>query len=109
MFVSLRLDRFICRHHEQHAVDAADAGQHVLDEALVAGNVDKPDLIVVREPARESEVDGDTAALLFRQTIGVHAGERANQSGFPMINVAGGAENAFLPRHDAGRRLAVNG
>ena len=37
----LRLDGFVGGDHEQHQVDAADAGEHVLDEALVAGHVDE--------------------------------------------------------------------
>ena len=35
----LRLDGFVGRDDEQHQVDAAHAGQHVLDEALVPGHV----------------------------------------------------------------------
>ena len=41
MLARLRLDRFVGGDHEQHQVDAADAGQHVLDEALVPGHVDE--------------------------------------------------------------------
>ena len=41
MLARLRLDGFVGGDHEQHQVDAAHAGQHVLDEALVAGDIDE--------------------------------------------------------------------
>ncbi len=75
----LRLDRLIGSDHQQHAVDAADAGQHVAHEALVSRHVDEADLIRVGDPAGESEIDGDAAALLLRQTIRVDTGQRAHQ------------------------------
>ncbi len=43
VLASLRLDGFVGGNHQQHQVDAADAGQHVADEALVAGHIDEAD------------------------------------------------------------------
>jgi len=40
----LRLDRLVGRHDEHDGIDAARAGQHVADEALVPGNVNERDL-----------------------------------------------------------------
>ena len=80
---------------DQHGeVDAAGAGQHVLDEALVAGHVDDPD----REAARlleegEAELDGDAARLLLRQAVGVDAGEGLDQRGLAVVDVAGRADD----------------
>ena len=101
MLARLRLDRLVRGDDEQRAVDAADAGEHVLHEALVAGDVDEADLVVVGEPARESEVDGDAAALLLGEAVGVDAGERAHERGLAVIDVAGGADHAFLASHAA--------
>ena len=101
MLARLRLDRFIGGDDQQRAVDAADAGQHVLHETLVAGDVDEADLVVVGEPARESEIDGDAASFLFGQAIGIDPGQRAHQRGLAMIDVAGGADHAFLTGHAA--------
>ena len=42
----LRLDPLVGRHHEQHHADAAQAGQGVVEEPLVAGDVDEADLEV---------------------------------------------------------------
>ena len=39
----LRHDAVVGRDDQQHEVDAADAGEHVADEALVAGHVDDAD------------------------------------------------------------------
>ena len=89
------------RHHalvggddQQREVDAARAGQHVLDEALVAGHVDDLD----HEPARlleegEAEVDGDAARLLLGQPVGVGAGQRLDQRRLAVVDVAGGADD----------------
>ena len=41
VLAGLRLDGFVGGDDEEHQVDAADAGEHVLDEALVAGDVDE--------------------------------------------------------------------
>ena len=53
----LRHHRFVGGDDQQHAVDAADAGQHRPHEALVAGHVDERDARVAdasraRSPAR---------------------------------------------------------
>ena len=41
----------------------------------------------------EAEIDGDTAALLFFQTVGVDTGEGFDQRGLAMVNVSGGADD----------------
>ena len=97
VLAGLRLDGFVGGDHEQHQVDAADAGQHVLDEALVAGNVDEAQAQGGRElQVGEAEVDGDAAALLFFQAVGVDAGERFDQRGLAVVDVAGGADDDVL-------------
>ncbi len=46
VLAGLRHHRFVGRDDEHHEVDAADPGEHVLDEALVAGNVHERDAAV---------------------------------------------------------------
>ena len=65
---------FVGGNDQQHRVDAADAGQHVLHEPLVAGHVDEGDVEAADLGVREPEVDGDPARLLFLQAIGIGAG-----------------------------------
>ena len=50
VLAGLRHHRFVGGDDQHHGVDAADAGQHVLDEPLVARHVDEPDrrLVVQR-------------------------------------------------------------
>ena len=97
VLAGLRLDGFVGRDHEQHQVDAAHAGQHVLDEALVAGDVDEAEPQVGRElQVGEPQVDGDAAALLLFQAVGVDAGKRFDQSGLAVVDVAGGADDDML-------------
>ena len=50
----LRHDRLVGRHDQHDEVDAADAGQHVLDEPLVAGHVDERDVDVADRLVREA-------------------------------------------------------
>ncbi len=52
---------------------------------------------------REAQIDGDAAALLFLQAVGVDAGERFDQRGLAVIDVAGGADNDVLHRPDSYR------
>ena len=46
----------------------------------------------------EAEVDRDTARLLFRQAIGVGAGQRLDQRALAVIDVAGGGDDEMLRR-----------
>jgi hypothetical protein len=41
----------------------------------------------------KSDIDGDSASLLFIQAIGVNAGQRFYQRGLAMIDVPGGAND----------------
>jgi hypothetical protein len=99
MLARLRLDGFVGSDHEQHQVDAAHARQHVLDEALVAGDVDEAEPHIGRKlQVGESQVDGDAAALLFLQPVGVDTGEGFDQGCLAMVDMAGGPDNGVF--HD---------
>src|SRR5271170_1418624 len=76
MLARLRLDGFIRRDHEQNQGDAADPRQHVSDEALVAGNVDKAKAHAIKLQECEAEVDGDAASLFLLEAIGICARKR---------------------------------
>ena len=85
--------------HEQEEVDPARAGDHVADEALVAGDVDH------RQPPpagqierRVAEVDRDPALLLLGQPVRVLAGQRPDEPRLAVVDVAGGADASAASR-----------
>ena len=97
VLAGLRLDGFVGRDHEQHQVDAAHPGQHVLDEALVAGDVHEAQAQRGRQlEVREAEVDGDAAPLLFFQAVGIDPGQRFDERGLAVIDVARGSDDDVL-------------
>jgi hypothetical protein len=55
----------------------------------------KADLVALRRwylEVSEANVDGDSAALLFFQAVGIDAGEGLDQRGLAVVNVSGGAD-----------------
>src|SRR5205814_1679523 len=93
MLACLRHDRFVCGHDEDDEIDAADAGKHVLDEALVAGHVDERDVDIADREVRETEIDRDAAGFLFLQPIRIGTGERLHERALAVIDVTGGADD----------------
>ena len=89
----LRHHRLVRGHHEQHGVDAVRARQHVADEPLVPGHVHDAEAVIAQVEGREADVDGDSAGFLFRQPVGVDAGERLDERRLAVVDVAGGAED----------------
>ena len=84
--------------HHQNQVDAANAGQHVADKALVAWNVNKAESNLFTARSREfqvseAEIDGDSAPLLLFQTVGIDAGQGLDQGGLAMVDVSCGADD----------------
>ncbi len=93
VLLGLRHDALISGDHEQGDVDAGRAGQHVLDETLVARHVHDACLEARDERQRgEAQVDGDAAAFFFLPAVGVHTGEGLHQCGLAVVDVAGGAD-----------------
>ena len=75
MFHRLWHRAIIGRHHQQREIDCRHTRNHVADESFMAGNVDKTKhSAAIKRLVGEAQVDGQTARLLFRQTIGVDAG-----------------------------------
>ncbi len=80
----LRLDGFVGGDDQEDGVDAGGSGEHVLDETLVAGDVDETDVAEMSE----AEVDGDAAAFFFLKTVGVDAGEGSDERCLAVIDVS---------------------
>ena len=60
------------------------------------GHVDKAQYATIRlRPVGVAEVNRHTAGFLFRQAVGVNAGDRLQQGGFAVVNVTGGGNNHF--------------
>ena len=84
---------------EQEEVDPGGAGDHVANEALVAGDVDEGERAAVAQVERRvAEVDRDAALLLLRQAIGVLARQGSDEPGLAVVDVPGGA---YRERHVA--------
>ena len=97
VLAGLRLDGFIGGDDEQHQVDAAHAGQHVLYEALVAGDIHESQKERRRQlEMRKPKIDGDAAALFFLQAVGVDACQSLHQRGLAVIDMSRGADNDVL-------------
>ena len=118
MLLGLRHPAIVGGDDQQREIDGADAGDHVLDEVLVARHVDDAQTKGRRRRRRgrqlqvgKAEIDGDAARLLFRQAIGIGAGQRLDQRALAVIDVAGGGDDEVLAvghRRDvtSGRRRA---
>ena len=81
-------------HDEDRAVNAADPGQHVVDETNVTRNVDERHLTSGRErEVREPEIDGHSAFALFAPAVGVGAGESGDERRLAVVDVTRGRED----------------
>ena len=90
MLSRLRHYGFICGDDKHDQVDSANAGKHVLDEALVTGNVNETHgRAGVQIEVGEPEIDGDAPLFLFLQAIGIDAGKRLDERRFPVVDVSG--------------------
>ena len=84
MLDGLRAHAFVGGDDQQQQFHARGAGEHVVQEALVAGHVDDPgfDAVVVAQ-VREAEVERHPAQLLFDPAVGIGAGQRADERRLP--------------------------
>ncbi len=89
----LRLDPLVRRHHEEHDADAAQAGQSVVEEALVSGDVHEADLEVPLGQVGEADIDRDAARLLLGPAVAVDPGESQDEAGLPVVDMAGGTDD----------------
>src|SRR5262245_12814475 len=94
MFTSLWHDRFIGGDDKHDEIDSTDSGKHVLDEALMARNVNKTNGgIGINREVREPQVDRDASFFFFFEAIGVDPGERLYERGFAMVDVSSSTYN----------------
>ena len=97
VFTRLGHHALVGRDDQQRGVNAAHAGQHILDEVAVAGHVHDADLLAVWQgQPGEAEVNGHLALLLFLEAVRVDTCERGDEGGFTVIYVSGGADNAHV-------------
>ena len=89
VFACLRHDRLVGSHYQQGDVDSAYACEHVVHEALVAGDVDNADFVAGRQlEPRESEVYRQTPLLLLGETVRVDTREGLDESRLTVIDVS---------------------
>ena len=105
MLAGLRHDRVVGGDDEHDEVDAGGAGEHVLDEAFVARDIDDAEAVSLTPVAYapgspgwqfergEADVDGDAARFFFGQAVAVDAGEGLDERGLAVIDMASGAED----------------
>jgi hypothetical protein len=75
---------------EKDAVYSRHTGQHILHESPVSGNIDKRNLSTrFQRGVGEPQIDRHTSGLLFRETIGIDAGQGQYQCRLPVIDVTG--------------------
>ncbi len=70
-----------------------EAGEGVVQEPLVPGDVDEAELEVALGQVGEADVDGDAARLLLRPAVAVDPGQGQHEAGLAVIDVAGGADD----------------
>ena len=85
---------FVGGHHQHGQVDAAGAGQHILDKLLMTGHIHDTGLGTVRKiQMGKAQLDGDAPLFLLLEPVGVDAGERLDQQGLAVIHMTGGADD----------------
>ena len=109
MLARLGHDAVVGGDDHQVEVDAGRAGDHRAHEALVAGRVDDREAAPARQAQRRvAELDRDPARLLRGQAVGVPAGQRGDERGLAVVDVAGRAERERRRgRHPRAARTAA--
>ena len=99
VFPGLRHHPVVGGDHQQRILAPAHAGHHVVDEAVVSGDVHETHPGAVEVRVGETEVDGEAAPLLFLEAVGVHAGQGPHDRGLAVIHVPReGDDHASLRR-----------
>src|SRR5258708_25478407 len=98
VLTGLRLDAFMGGYCQNHQIDPSNARQHVADEALVTGNVHETEAqslstFTSQFQVGETKINSYPPALFLFQAVGVDSGQSLDQPRFPVINVAGGADD----------------
>src|SRR5436853_7858913 len=98
MLARLRLDALIGSDHQQDQINPANPSEHIPHKTLVAWHIHKSEAEqLASRPGKfkmgESQVDSDSATLLFRETVGIDSGEGFDQRGFSVIDMSSGADD----------------
>ena len=62
----------------------------------MAGDVHEAEADVAEIEKGKAQVNGDAAAFLFFEPVGIGAGQRLDKGGLAVVNVASGADNNML-------------
>ena len=94
MFLTLRHHTVVSGYSEQNEIDPVGASQHIADEAFMAGDIDDTSAATVRkiDPGK-AQFNRDAAILLLLEAVGILSGERLDERGLAMVDMAGGADN----------------
>ena len=96
MLARLRHHGFVRGHDEHDEIDPPDAGEHVLHEFLVTGDVHEREryiVAVVGGQEREAEVDGDTALFFFFETVRIGSGQSTHERTLAVVDMPGGTDD----------------
>ena len=98
VLLGLRLPALGGRNNEDASVHRPHAGQHVLEEPHVAGNVYERHPAARRQGSgRKAEVNGQSPFFLLGQPVGVGAGQGAYEGALTVVDVAGGGDDVHQP------------
>jgi hypothetical protein len=90
MLEGLRARPVIGSDDQQYPVDRQHTGQHIGQEALMAGNIDKSEFRAIRQSRiGETQIDRQPTPLLLGQPIGIDPGQRTDQRRLAMIDMTG--------------------
>ena len=105
MLRRLRTPPLVRGDDEQDRRRRTEPGEHVADEALVAGDVDEGQVLArgQRRP-RVAEVDRQAATVLLGPAVGLDAGERAHEGRLAVVDVTSGRDDVHLSLQPGPRR-----
>ena len=93
MLARLGHHRLVRRHHQHGEIYPADPRQHIVDEALMPRHVNYAHLVAARQfKPGEAQVNRQPALLLLGKPVGVNSGERLDEGGFSVVNMARGSD-----------------
>ena len=97
VLAGLRHHAVVCGDDQQHAVDTAGPGEHVVHEAFMTGDIDEAGQVGLTQRGVEvAEINGDAAQAFFLPTVAGLSGQCLEQGGFAVVDVPRGADD-----HDA--------
>jgi hypothetical protein len=100
MLACLRHRTFVGSDHEKSGIETADPSEHILDEALVPGNIDDTQSAATRERhPGETEIDRHLPFLFLAEPVGIDPSECLDERRFSVIDVPSSADDEGLTCH----------